>query len=255
MAGPKLDHDEVVPGYLVLVISIIPLTLSIEYSTSPFRKKTKQFFKEQKYEDSVLKYEYPKQMLYVIIPILIFIIVVSTVLESTLDWENYFLTKDYFLNSIVAGLGISLMSISAYLILLLIKKDFKYQFARICFYISKEHTNETEQFKFFMKGVYSLNSYLRRNFKLEIKDVGKIYFKFLSATVENKKSDLKMIIKSFANDDQLEPLKSMAKLLKIEPNEEFIVNSSIVNIKELVPMIVASITGIVGFIRLLELLT
>jgi hypothetical protein len=93
--------------------------------------------------------------------------------------------------------------------------------------------NELDEMKFFVMGLNSYNSYLRRKIKLEIKDLAKVYSKIAAASTEQKnntfgKFSLFFLSDTNVEDNTLYPLGELSKLLDT-PETDLLTEESLMN--------------------------
>ena len=79
----------------------------------------------------------------------------------------------------------------------LARSEFWLYFSRGCFVSMQNAKNEVDEMKFFVMGLNSYNSYLRRNIKLQIRDLKKVYSRIASYPIEQKNNTLGKFACSF----------------------------------------------------------
>lgn len=229
-------------------IPLIFLFISIEYSVIPVRRNVETFFNNHGLERSIHDFIFLKKLLYIIIPIMIFLIIITNLwFQSKVDFENYFFSAEYFFNSLTVGVMIILLSTSSRLGIQLMKRGFRYQFSKICFSVCRKKDVEIEKIPLLILGVNSYNFHLKRHYKLEISEPGRILSKFISDSEEQQRNELKSISVAFSKNKGLEPLHYFRKLLKIESTEQFVIETRFINdVKEWLPFAVGIISGIIA---------
>ncbi len=228
--------------------SMIPLTfmfISIEYATMPIRHNAETFFNKHGLERSVHDYGFLQTLLLILITLTIGFNAITRIwFMANLDWENYFLSPEYYFNSITTGLGIMVLSTSVRLGSTFLKKKFKYHLAKICFQICGEKSDDTQQVKFLRLGVNYYNQFIKRTSSLKIQNTGVIYSKFISYNKTEKKTKIKSIIKSFEKESVLEPFKQLKKSFEIQ--DESVTESRLINdLKQWAPIIFGITLGII----------
>ncbi len=179
---------------------------------------------------------------------MIFLIIITNLwFQSKVDFENYFFSAEYFFNSLTVGVMIILLSTSSRLGIQLMKRGFRYQFSKICFSVCRKKDVEIEKIPLLILGVNSYNFHLKRHYKLEISEPGRILSKFISDSEEQQRNELKSISVAFSKNKGLEPLHYFRKLLKIESTEQFVIETRFINdVKEWLPFAVGIISGIIA---------
>jgi len=249
-----LDPDDF--DVFLRFIPFIFLFISVEYSAIHVKHSAEKFFNKHGFERSIHDLEFLKKILYVGIPLMIiFVIITDRWFQSKVDFENYYLSPEYIFNGLTVGLAIILLSTISRLGVLLLKRGFRYQLAKVCFILIRKSNDEVKQIPLIILGINSYNLHLKRHFKLEISKPGILYSKFMSDSEQQRKSDLKLISDSFSGNDDFEPLRCFTKLLKIEPHHQFVTDSRFINnVKEWIPYVAATIAGIVGILQIVQIL-
>jgi hypothetical protein len=93
--------------------------------------------------------------------------------------------------------------------------------------------NEVDEMNFFLMGLNSYNSYLRRKIKLQIKDLKKVYSKIAAAPIEQKNNTLGKFALFFwsgedVDDKTLYPLRELSKLLET-PETDLLIEGPLMN--------------------------
>ncbi|MBI5147390.1 MAG: hypothetical protein HZA84_09310 [Thaumarchaeota archaeon] len=233
-------------------IPLIFLSVSIEYATKSVTQKTENFFNKHGLDRTIHDYNFLQLLLVILIVMtIIFNIITRIWFMTNLDWDHYFLTPEYYFNSLTAGLGIMVLSTSARFGLLFLKKKIKYHLAKICFHLCNEKSDETQQVKFLQSGVNFYNQFTKRTSNLQIQNTGIVYSKFISYSKAEKKTKIKSIIKSFENEPGLEPFKQLKKSFGI--TDESIIESKLINdLKRWAIVIFGIVTGIPSLILLIN---
>jgi hypothetical protein len=100
----------------------------------------------------------------------------------------------------------------------LARSEFWLYFAIGCFVLMQDARNDVDEMKFFIMGLNSYNSYLRRRIKLQIKDLEKVYSKIAASTIEQKNNTIGKFALFFLPGKELDntfyPLTEISKLLE-----------------------------------------
>jgi hypothetical protein len=131
------------------------------------------YFQKGTFAKAVLEYDYIKKILYITIPIIVFLIIISVLYFGVgiiVQSEGIFIT---------ALTGLTYIAITAFLWLFLYikRKDFRFYFAKRFFEVMLDKEDETEKIKYIVSGIESYNKYLRRNLKIELNNI--VYSKIL----------------------------------------------------------------------------
>jgi hypothetical protein len=220
-------------GYQFFSYSVLVIILFV-YPPYPFPISIGKYFKEMGYGNAVIEYELVKKILYIAVPTFLTLTVIlpiitpaielysSIKLKTILEQSAFTLAKIYSLLIVFSGL--------LKIILVLIRKKFRLYFAKGCFLIMSNKKDEVENMNYFMKGLDSYNSYLRRNLQLQINDLKRIYSRIMTASPQEKKDLMVKISKPFIDDnleiDALSPLRELQmeilKLLQTPISEQFL---------------------------------
>jgi hypothetical protein len=90
-----------------------------------------------------------------------------------------------------------------WIILRVVRKEFRFYFAKACFIIISKEEDDYRKIKYLLMGLNSYNKYLRRKLGLEIKDIEKIYSKFVYAETTEKQKIIKSVCESVEVGDRL----------------------------------------------------
>jgi hypothetical protein len=260
------DYERVVFLYSRIILQITYIIILFIYPPYPAPYSSEKYFRARGFETAVVEYEYVKKILYIAIPILIFSTIIPFIataitalgppigyissLNSTpvLKGLLYYAQLYSFL-IVIAGLFKIIIAIA--------RKKFRLFFARGCFKIMQRQEDEVQKMGYFIKGLNSYNSYLRRHLNIQIKDIKKIYSIIISAPVHDKNEVVGNISQAFIynrlEDDTLLPVRYLYKILNAPETEQFLTEQSAVNkIKEwsaiaavLIPLVISIITFLV----------
>jgi hypothetical protein len=236
------------PGYQLALGYV--LLIAIPYGLYALRKKS---FKNR----MVIEFEYVKNIIVVEISILVAYIVLFRI---HMFWQVYHYLPVPYVWSIFWFLGLSLLYVVPggllWIILHLVRKEFRFYFAKACFIMSKEK-DDFEKIKYLLMGLNSYNKYLRRKLRLEIEEVKKIYSKFVFAEIAEKREIIKSVCESVEADDLnttniLKLAKYLSTLSKIPETELFVETTPVQKLKLTGTILVAVIPIIISAIELFK---
>jgi hypothetical protein len=239
-------HSHPIPytalGYVLLI--------AIPYGLYALRKKS---FKNR----MVIEFEYVKNIILVEISILVAYIVLFRI---HMFWQVYHYLPVPYVWSIFWFLGLSLLYVVPggllWIILHLVRKEFRFYFAKACFIMSKEK-DDYEKVKYLLMGLNSYNKYLRRKLRLEIEEVKRIYSKFVFAEIAEKREIVKSVCESVETEDLnttniLKLAKYLSTLSKIPETELFVETTPVQKLKLTGTILVAVIPIIISAIELFK---
>jgi hypothetical protein len=229
----------------------------------PFSRSIKRYFEIRGYKTAVEEYVLVKNILYVAVPLLIVTMVIMYVHDldykivktSTIrcpEWKSsgeflkwapqpvHWMTKVVDDNRDWFGylrLFLFLIVVAGFLKMLFAvwRPSFRLYFAKGCFSFIEERKDEVERMKYFVLGLNSYNSYLRRQIKLEIGDLKGIYSQVASSPATVKDEVIKRVCKVFEKDTfefedyTLEPVRVISSFLKVSGTQTFLTQESLFN--------------------------
>jgi hypothetical protein len=161
----------------------------------------------------VIEYEQIKRFLYLIFPPLLILIFVFYNVNNTI-----LLTMKILLFDIVVWWTLQIFSP-------LIRKDFRFYFAKACIDISEEKKSEAERTRYLILALESYNRYLRRYLKLQFNNAKKIYSKVSYCSSFDRDYLILSMKKTFKTNDELQPAFFISKnFLQIPESEQFLIN-------------------------------
>lgn len=187
------------------------------YPPYPAPYSIQEYFKERGFKNAVFEYEYAKRILYVAVPLFIFLTTIPIIqhevqlllksylsinLRTELQQPAYKLAQGITFFIVFAGLLKIIFAIT--------KKKFRLYFAKGCFEIvttKKDSRDEVQKMSYVIKGLDSYNLYLRRHLNLEIKDIRAIYSKISRTDPKEELIEKISNIFKVLEDDTLEPLR------------------------------------------------
>jgi hypothetical protein len=214
--------------------------------------------------------DYIKIILFIEVPILVFVTYLSTAhllpsFENTQklvvqDFLISFLTSigvDEFVYGIILpeglmiNLGFSVTAGIIWLILVAARKELGYYLAKTLFQTATYEREESKKAQYFVKATKSYDKYLRRTLNLEIKDTKRIYSKILTASNEDKNKSFQKISESFGHSDKLAPINCLSELAPVKDEDTFLVEESIIKkMKDMAIFFATIIPVAVGVIQL-----
>jgi len=217
---------------------------------APFTKNIKSYFTRRGFETAVFEYELIKKILYIMIPLII--ITASLTVIHNLDYkttfkkstlcgkkwvtkiENATLLPEQFhpLSSFIHPHRDTFYYLQLLLLLIIIsaifkivcaigRKSFRLYFAKGCFILMNREQDEVEKMRYFVMAFNSYSLYLRRQIKLEIADLKKIYSKISTSPAALKNEAIDKISMVFQKDQleydnyTLEPVRYLYKFLNM----------------------------------------
>jgi hypothetical protein len=214
-----------------IIVFIIIILLFPPYP-APF--PVKWYFNKRGYIRAVKEYRLVIQVLYVVVPLLIILTILGVIHGFWVPNQNITATKMTATNvkqtNITATETMELFRQTAqiihphiiilnfvqYLLLFIVicailkiifavaRKEFWLYYARGCFVFMQNAKSEVEEMKYFVMGLNSYNSYLRKNIKLQIKDLKRVYSKIATDTIEQKNNILAKFELLFLPHDDVE---------------------------------------------------
>ena len=149
--------------------------------------------------------------------------------------HNLFQLMSSFFNSRVSAIFKMLLET--------VRKQFRFYYAKACFRMSSERDNDVEKMRYLHLGLKSYNQAIRRNLKLQIKEIEEIYRKIVFAPEQEKKDLVECLSKT--GDDILEPIRKLSWFLKVlHPEELLMREENLAKIRELTPFLAAVVIAI-----------
>lgn len=228
-------------------IFVFLLILAI-YPPYPFPYPIKWYFMKRGYSTAVREYEFTKSVLYIVVPLFIFFtfLVVVPDLQILKGIPGLSIVTDSFdqLLSMIKPYLNTLGFVNALLFLIVIsgilkiilavgRREFRLFFARGCFVLMQDAKNEIDEMRYFVMGLNSYNLYLRRQIKLEIKDLNQAYSKIATIGEEQKNNIVGKFASFFLYDRNVEentlfPLREISMLLE-KPQTELLAQQQLKN--------------------------
>jgi len=198
--------------------------LILLYPPYPFPYPIEWYFEKRGFKRAFKEFKLVKQVLYIVVPLLI-IFTVFGILPQFHPHNKTFTFVNYLLLFIViAGL--------LKIVCALARSEFWLCYAIGCFVLMQDAKNEVEEMKFYIMGLKSYNSYLRRKINLQIKDLEKVHSKIAASTIEQKNIILGKFALFFLPGRELDnifyPLIEISKILETTETD-LLVEEPIIN--------------------------
>jgi hypothetical protein len=254
-------------GYFQIFAYLVILLL---YPPYPLPSSSEWYFKKRGFIRAVKEYEFVKKVLIVMVPLLILFTTIQILddlimhtkqnIKSPLLYPYLSLIDPHiatFKNGVIITYLIVISAISK-IIIARSKREFWLYYARGCFVQIQNALNDVDEMRYFVKGLNAYNLYLRKQIKLEIKDLTQFYSKIASLD-DFKKNDIIGKFTLFFSYDKLVdvttlyPLKEISKLLNLTEKDLLIEQTIKDKLKEwgailavIIPLIINTITFIVN---------
>ena len=192
-------------GFLQSIVLFIILFVFPPY---PFPISFKLYFKERGYENAVVEYEISKKVLYVAVPALIILIVLtSPIVEAAIMNYGVNLTavaQDPNFRNALNYLILVVFAGALKVMFVLLRRDFRLYYAKGCFkkIILQRNLNEVDIVNYVKKGLVAYNSYLRRNLNLQIRSLEDVVYKISVAEQKDRNIMIGQLSISFNKDDR-----------------------------------------------------
>jgi hypothetical protein len=195
------------------------------YGVYAIRYTGDNYVTKKDYWKAIIEFEFIKKVLFIGLPILF-------VLEVLLLYRYYTTSLlDYDISVALYAFTIALFFGGVVRILVqVVKRDFRYYFAKGCCKIAIKRTDEFEKIKYLFLTLDSYDHYLRRNTKHGIKDIRKVHSVLLFTF--NKDEILKSIYNSL-DGDRFKLAEYLSKLFDIPKAEVFGIESLLQKLKSI----------------------
>jgi hypothetical protein len=232
--------------FIVIGISIG----SIVYGLTALRNSTGNSFKNR----TVIEFEYVKKIIVVEISLITVYLVTQFIPGSSGVLRYYFDYLPPYIPWTFAFLGRSLLLVVPggllWIILHVARKEFRFYFAKACFLITSKEKDDYKKVRYLLMGLNSYNKYLRRKLSLEIKDIEKIYSKFVYAETTEKREIIQSVCESVEAADRLKLARYLSFFSKIPETELFVSEALTERLKTIGTALAAVIPIIISAIDL-----
>jgi hypothetical protein len=191
----------------------------------------------------VKEFEFLKRLMYIGLPLLIIImfVFINTNNPATPNWSF----------PLFSGLIIIVSGTLSKIIINVVKRDFRFYYARGCFSFLIKRKDHAEKMRYLVMGINSYNKYLKKNLKLQINNIDNLHSKIISNFIIHNSMFLDSLLKTFQTDNKLLPLRYIISFLNLE-TEQFLVKESLwEKIKDWGAFLVAVIPVAISIIQLL----
>jgi hypothetical protein len=241
------------------------LIIAVLYGLYPLRFRLEKYFSKG-HERIVVEYQFVKNLLYIWIPIIIVLLVIILALSPNIvenKVSDFYEVGPFQISKIQIYLIFNIsQSVLAFFIggfyggiirisIQLIKREFRFYFAKTCFTIVSKHEGNSRKIRYFTLGLNSYNKYLRRHLHFEIKDIQKIYSKFIYADTKNKDEIVKSLCESM-EADRLQVARYLSALAEVSATELFVNESSVEKLKSIGAFVAVVIPIIISIIEIVR---
>ena len=181
--------------------------------------------------------------MYIGLPLLIIImfVFINTNNPATPNWSF----------PLFSGLIIIVSGTLSKIIINVVKRDFRFYYARGCFSFLIKRKDHAEKMRYLVMGINSYNKYLKKNLKLQINNIDNLHSKIISNFIIHNSMFIDSLHKTFQTDNKLLPLRYIISFLNLE-TEQFLVKESLwEKIKDWGAFLVAVIPVAISIIQLL----
>jgi hypothetical protein len=239
-----------------LFINLIPIygLASIAWGLYPLCLKTEKLFHQTGYTNAILDYQLVKKILYVTIPLLIvYIVIIRTTIPI-----SFYETEPSYEGDIIAGtingpvLILLAVSTGAFFrnMTQIVKKDFRFYFAKGCCKIISVKEDDLEKMKYLLLLLNSYDMYLKRRIKVGI-DEKRIYSIILYKNAEERSQIINSICDSLEGD-KLSLANYLSSIHKVPESEFYIQETFLQQLKPVGVILATAIPIIISAVALLQ---
>jgi hypothetical protein len=245
------------PFTIVFVVALlIAIALPIGYMLHSTILPTEKYFKLKGFENAIIEFEYVKKILIVAAFLLVIIevnIVIMNAYYSARGFDTDLaksITFRFELEGIVAITLFIVLTTFLKIIFQIAKKEFRFYSAKAYFIIALKLDDDYKKVRYFKNGLDSYNKYLRRRLKFDIKDIKKVYSKFLYADTTEKQEITNSVCESLEDRDRLKVARYLSTLSKIPETELFVSESILQKLKTIGAFLAVAIPIVLSIITL-----
>jgi hypothetical protein len=249
----SIPHLPTIVGFLNSFEIIAFILIVLLYPPYPAPAPIKWYFEKRGFIRAVSEFRLVRQVLYIVVPLLIVFTVFGLIHDFWLPDTSHKVTTVNTLNTTGPLVQIALIidphmptfNFAKLLLFFIVisgmfkiicafaRTEFWLYYARGCFVLMQDSKNEADEMKFFVMGLNSYNSYLRRKTKLQIKDLKRAYSKIAAASINQKNNTFGKFALFFLSDKSVEhntlfPLREIPNLMEI-PETDLLVEESLMN--------------------------
>ena len=201
----------------------------IVYGLYPIVFSAKSYYKKS-YENIVPEFEFTKKILFVGVPILIFLIIIS---QLFIYFQiNDVLFRDYFIlyDGLIAILAATIATMIGALLRIAVytaRKEFRLYLARGYCRIASSKESNIDKINYLFLSIDSYNKFLIRKTKLGIKNIDKIYSDIMR-TDANKNYEMIKWINEHLGAQTLDLAIYLSKIYKVPDTEQFFIKEALV---------------------------
>lgn len=236
------------------------VVMLILYPLYPSMLSLEKFLVNRNPESTVTEYELLKKIIYILFPFFIFGF--AYLIGGTIEGSPFEIVLNSIGDPILSNLVLSIIGTIFFIvgsallriILLTVRKEFRFYFAKTLFRVISKKEDESEKIEYLVKALNSYNKYIRRTLALEIKELKNIYSRILSDPNTDKNYSIEKLSQAFEDRDKFNPIKCLSRLFKDINTEHFLAKEPIgkkledwATILGTMVSTVAAIIGIVAF--------
>jgi len=182
-------------------------------------------FKNKRYWNLIIDYEYTKKIIYVLFPFFVIYIISLVLNQFTFPFPTDSLVAMLFLYFKIFS-TFAVTSALLKIALLLANKNFGFYLAKASFNLSsKKVCSEVDKApQYFLKGLSFYNRYLKRNLGFQINHPEDIWFNIMVKSEDSNK-EIDLVYQAFESSDKLHPIKQFLRYQK-ENSELFLTKES-----------------------------
>jgi hypothetical protein len=224
----------------IIYLEVGILSFIFIYSLSPLFISTKKVLGIIGTTNYLIEFELLKKLIFAGLPLLIVALTLSL-----LNVQRSFLFPLFFLVTIIIS------SVLLRLFSNVIKRDYRFYYAKACFCAVSTKVEETDKINCIVKALNSYNKYLKRNIKLQISNIKNIYSKILIDPTIEQNEFVISISRAFESNDKFQPLRNMLNFLDTQNSERFLIEESIWDkTKEIGTFLVAVVPVLISIVEL-----
>lgn len=252
------------------------VAILLMYPPYPLPTSSEWYFKKRGFKRAVMEYQFVKNVLIVSVPILIAFTAIGIIHDLRFPPQaviNASSPLNYYIDLLhphidtfnIAKILLFLIVVSGVLKMIFarVRREFWLHYTIGCFVQMQNRKNDMDEMRYFVKGLNSYNLYVRRQTKLEIKELGKFFSKIVSFEQVQKNEFIGKFASYFSSyeivkKDTLYPLREISALLDIPKESQLLVGQSLRNrlmewgaaAAVFIPLIIQTINFISPFIRM-----
>jgi hypothetical protein len=189
----------------------------------------------------VKEFEFLKKLMYIGLPLLIIVMLafINTNNPVNPNWSY----------PLFSGLILIVSSTLSKIILSVLKRDFRFYYAKGCFSFLMKRKDDSEKMRYLVMGINSYNKYLKKNLKLQINNINNLHSKLISNFILHNSLFVDSLSKTFHTDNKLLPLSYIIDFLNLE-TEQFLIEESLwEKIKDWGAFLVAVVPVVISIIQ------